>query len=76
MSATYELRSPRGHPMFAYDNLARAIEAKTLAEKRAGTTLRLVEIIRTEREITAASPARDGTNAAQIEVARGGKAPS
>ena len=48
---TYEIRSAAGRPVYAFDDLARACEAKAIAEKRTRTTMRLFEIVRTEREI-------------------------
>lgn len=49
---TYEIRSVRGTPVYAFDNEARARDAWRQAEKRVGGKLRLFKIIKTEEEIT------------------------
>ena len=51
MTKTYELRTMRDRPVFAFDNIDRAKDELRLAEKRIGTKLKLVEITRSEKEI-------------------------
>lgn len=52
MNITYEIRTSRNVPVFAYDNLGRAKIGLKDAEKRVGIKMRLYEIVRTERDIT------------------------
>jgi hypothetical protein len=49
----YELRSIKGRPLMAFDNLNRAIEYQMAHQKRIGTKLRLFEVRRVEQELAA-----------------------
>lgn len=49
---TYEIRSVRGTPVYAFDNETRARDAWRQAEKRIGGKLRLFKVIKTEEELT------------------------
>ncbi len=48
---TYEIRTSRGRPVFAYDSITRAQAALDAAEKRLRIPLRLFEIRTTESEV-------------------------
>lgn len=49
---TYEIRTMRNAPVYAFDNIERAKQELRKSEKRIGTKLVLVEITRVEREIS------------------------
>jgi hypothetical protein len=51
MTTTYEIRTMRNAPVYAFDNLENAKVELRKSEKRIGRKLVLVEITRTEREI-------------------------
>jgi hypothetical protein len=48
---TYEIRSARGRPVFAFDDLHRAQSERAAMSRRNGTNYRLFEIERIEREL-------------------------
>lgn len=51
MNVTYEIRTVRDTPVYAFDNEFRAKEELAKATKRVGTKLRLIKITRVEEEI-------------------------
>ena len=51
MTVSYELRTVRNTPIFAYDNETRAREAMRTEEKRRGLKLRLIKVTRVEEEL-------------------------
>lgn len=51
MNVTYEIRTVRNTPVYAYDNEARAREELAKARKRVTSNLKLVKITRVEEEL-------------------------
>lgn len=51
MNESYEIRNLRGKPLFAFDNLDRAKTEVRNIEKRLNIKVRLIEVMRVEREI-------------------------
>ncbi len=50
-TVSFEIRTRADRPVFAFDNVVRARQERTEAEKRLGIPLRLVRITRIEKEI-------------------------
>lgn len=48
---SYQIRTVRDKPIFAYDNLLRAQEEKLKAEKRVGCKMKIVKVTHIEEEI-------------------------
>ena len=51
MHSTYEIRTMRNKPVYVFDNLDNAKKELARSEKRVGIKLRIVEVMRVEREI-------------------------
>lgn len=51
MNVSYQIRTVRNTPVYAYDSLARAQEEKLRAEQRAGCKMKLVKVTQTEEAI-------------------------
>ena len=51
MNSTYEIRNLRNKPLFAFDNIERAKTEVRAIEKRLSIKVRLIEVMRVEREI-------------------------
>lgn len=51
MNVTYEIRTLRNTPVYAFDNETRAKEELAKAMRRVGTQMRLVKITRVEEEV-------------------------
>lgn len=51
MNVSYEIRTMRDTPVYAFDSEFRAKEELAKATKRVGTKLRLIRITRVEEEI-------------------------
>lgn len=51
MSVTYEIRTVRGTPVYAFDNEYRAKEELAKARKRSSPSLRLVKVTKTEEDM-------------------------
>lgn len=50
---SYQIRTVRDRPIFAYDSLPRAQEEKIKAEKRIGCKMKIVKITHVEEDIDA-----------------------
>ena len=50
---SYQIRTVRDKPIFAYDNLLRAQEEKLKAEKRVGCKMKIVKVTHIEEEVDA-----------------------
>ena len=51
MNVSYQIRTVRNTPVYAYDSLARAREEKLGAEQRVGCKMKLVKVTHIEEEI-------------------------
>jgi hypothetical protein len=51
MSVSYQIRTLRNTPIYAYDSLARAKEEKIKAEKRVGCRMQIVRVTHQEEVI-------------------------
>jgi hypothetical protein len=51
MTVTYEIRTRRNAPVFAYDTLERAKQERVRYEKRIGVPLNIVKITHVEEQI-------------------------
>lgn len=52
MNTSYELRTTRNTPVYAFDNETRARQELEKASRRIGTKLKLVRVTRVEEELT------------------------
>ena len=50
---SYQIRTVRDRPIFAYDSLLRAQEEKLKAEKRIGCKMKIVKVTHIEEEVDA-----------------------
>lgn len=48
---SYQIRTIRNTPIYAYDNLLRAQEEKRKAEKRVGCKMKIVKVTHIEEEV-------------------------
>lgn len=53
MNVSYQIRTVRGKPVFAYDSLIRAQEEKAKAEKRIGCRMQIVRVTYQEEVLDA-----------------------
>lgn len=51
MNVSYQVRTVRNTPIYAYDSLVRAQEEKLKAEKRVGCKMVIVKVVQTEEVI-------------------------
>jgi hypothetical protein len=51
MNVSYQIRTVRDRPIFAYDSLARAQEERLKAEQRIGCKMKIVKVTHIEEEV-------------------------
>lgn len=51
MNVSYQIRTVRDRPIFAYDSLSRAQEERIKAEQRIGCKMKIVKVTHIEEEV-------------------------